>query len=160
MSDAKSLSSSQVFLRAIEELRILHIDIDGYINGYIEEWKEFSNDIETKMALQKRMYILVIRLLPKNTHKQLINQLIYDYKLLLKENREIIEDIKNKEDLEKSDIKIFDEWIENHCKGLPPIYKKYRDFMKSNKYNATDNGDVEVVTKKTVFKVNNNKTKE
>ena len=131
---------------AIDELRTLpeYSAIDRIVQGYCDEWSEFDNDLETKLMLQKRLYILVMRLLPKLTHKQIFMGLVEDYKKILFEHEELLNDVAKRKELETQDIAVFDKWFaKSSYESKIPMLKEYRKHMKV--LNVTDNGDVEEV---------------
>ena len=127
---------------AMDELRAIqqYAGIDSIIQGYYEEWKEFDGNLETKMALEKRVYVVLMRLLPKLTHKQIYFGLVEDYKRILNENREILKDVAIRKEMEMNDLATFDEWfLKGEYETTIPISKSYRQYMKLR--NITDNGD-------------------
>jgi len=129
--------------KAVDELRSMpeYAAIDRVIQGYVNEWSEFDGSLETKMAFQKRIYILVMRLLPKLTHRQIFLGLVEDYKRILHTNEELLRDVAERKALELKDIDIFSNWFQkgNYDQTIP-ILSDYREHMK--RLNVTDNGDV------------------
>lgn len=129
--------------KAVDELRTMpeYAAIDRIIQGYCNEWSEFDGSLETKMAFQKRIYILVMRLLPKLTHRQIFLGLVEDYKRILHTNEELLKDVAERKALELKDIEIFYNWFnQENFESKIPISKEYKMHMK--RLNITDNGDV------------------
>lgn len=135
--------------KAVDELRSMpeYAAIDRIIQGYCNEWSEFDGSLETKMAFQKRIYILVMRLLPKLTHRQIFLGLVEDYKRILHENEELLKDVAERKALELKDISLFDTWFKrgNYDQTIPML-ADYRAHMK--RLNITDNGDIAEMSEK------------
>jgi hypothetical protein len=88
------------------------------------------------MALHKRIIIVILRLLPPQTHAAMRVALIKEYTDTLQSHREALKIIKQRIALEVDDIAMFDKWIDDGAIGDKiPILKPYYDFM--HRFNIT-----------------------
>jgi hypothetical protein len=131
-----------VALQALEELRLLSlpqgVSIDVILWKYIMDWRGFGNDLAMHMALQKRIYMVLLRLLPPQTHAAIRQAIIREYADEMRSHRDTLKLIKQRVKLEMEDIKMFDKWIDDGAKGDKiPILKSYHKFMQG--FNVTCN---------------------
>jgi len=129
------IASSPALVRAFDEIRLLNVPIDSIIQGYIDYWSEVDNSIEGWMDFQKRVYILAIRYLPNTTHRDIYMQVIKEYRVITKENKLVLNRLKQRKKLENEDIAMFDNWVSKDANILDetvsvPILEEYQNFMK------------------------------